>query len=98
LLDCDSGSIVELFDSHGMPPASPAAHPTGSGGEPVRFVSSDLRNADQWLHDAGVRAIGPPHTLHSGPNAGQTVVDFVSPWGLKLQLVSWGSDVITAGP
>jgi catechol 2,3-dioxygenase-like lactoylglutathione lyase family enzyme len=95
LLACDSGSIVELFDNHGAP--SPA-HPVSSGDEPIRFVSNDVRNADQWLRGAGARVIGSPHTLSSGPDAGQTVVDFVSPWGLRLQLVSWGSNVTTAGP
>lgn len=97
LMVCDSDSIVEIFDNHGIVSPS-SARPTGSRDEPVRFVSNDVRNADRWLRNAGVRVIGPPHTLSSGPDAGQTVVDFVSPWGLRLQLVSWGSNVATAGP
>jgi catechol 2,3-dioxygenase-like lactoylglutathione lyase family enzyme len=98
LLACDSGSIVELFDNHGAASPSPARHPKNSGDEPIQFISDDVANADQWLRRAGVRVLGSPQTLTSGPHAGQTVVNFVSPWGLRLQLVSWKTNAITAGP
>jgi catechol 2,3-dioxygenase-like lactoylglutathione lyase family enzyme len=97
LMACDSDSIVELFDDHGTASPSPA-HRAGKRDEPLRFVSSDVRNADQWLRSAGVRVIGSPHTLRSGPDAGQTAVDFMSPWGLRLQLVSLNSNVAAVGP
>lgn len=98
LLSCDSGSIVELVDNHGRASPARASQSLNTSGEPIRFISGNVANADRWLRNEGVRVVGTPQTLTSGPDAGQTVVNFVSPWGLRLQLVGWASDVATAGP
>jgi catechol 2,3-dioxygenase-like lactoylglutathione lyase family enzyme len=86
LLACDAGSVVELFDDRGVSP-SPAS---GRAGQPLQFVSDDVQHASEWLRHAGVGVSGAPHRLTSGPLAGRMVLDFVSPWGLRLQLL--GSD------
>jgi catechol 2,3-dioxygenase-like lactoylglutathione lyase family enzyme len=80
LLSCDAGSIVELFAI-----ASPSA-PTGTA-QPLQFVSADVRHADKWLRHQGASVSGAPHRLTSGPLTGRMVLDFVAPWGLRLQLV-----------
>lgn len=82
LLSCDAGSIVELF-------AISASSPTGPA-QPLQFVSADVRHADHWLRHQGARVSGAPHRLTSGPLAGRMVLDFVAPWGLRLQLVDSG--------
>ncbi len=97
LLSCDSGSLIELSEASHIAPA-PEVNQSDRGDEPVRFTSDDVANAAQWLRHQGVQIIGFPQILSSGPQAGQTVVNFVSPWGLKLQLVGSDAKVITAGP
>lgn len=86
LLSCDAGSVVELFDNRGISP-SPASSRTE---QPLQFVSDDVQHASEWLRRTGVNVGGSPHRLTSGPLAGRMVLDFVSPWGLRLQLL--GSD------
>jgi len=97
LLTCDSGSIVELFDNHATAMPSPLRHAAPSDDGPVQFISGNVGNADQWLRRSGVRVVGSPRKLRSGPLAGKTVVNFVSPWGQQLQLVGWETNVATAG-
>jgi catechol 2,3-dioxygenase-like lactoylglutathione lyase family enzyme len=86
LLSCDAGSVVELFDNRGIS-SSPAS---GRADQPLQFVSGDVQHASEWLRHAGVGVSGSPHRLTSGPLAGRMALDFVSPWGLRLQLL--GSD------
>jgi catechol 2,3-dioxygenase-like lactoylglutathione lyase family enzyme len=78
LLSCDTGSIVELFDNHDASTAP---------GQPLRFVSDDVRHGGEWLRREGATVNGSPHRLTSGPLAGRMVLDFKSPWGMPLQLL-----------
>ncbi|HEV7123407.1 MAG TPA: VOC family protein [Rhodanobacter sp.] len=84
LLSCDAGSIIELF---AIPPSSAPTAPA----QPLQFVSADVRHADKWLRRQGARVSGAPHRLTFGPLAGRMVLDFVAPWGLRLQLVDSGA-------
>jgi catechol 2,3-dioxygenase-like lactoylglutathione lyase family enzyme len=86
LLSCDAGSVVELFDNRGISPS----YASRRAEQPLQFVSDDVQHASEWLRHAGVDVSGPPHQLTSGPLAGRMALDFVSPWGLRLQLL--GSD------
>lgn len=86
LLACDEGSIVELFDERGASP-SPARSSQERASRTLRFVTDDVAHADQWLRHEGVDVSGAPRRLTSGPLAGRLALDFVSPWGLHLQLL-----------
>jgi catechol 2,3-dioxygenase-like lactoylglutathione lyase family enzyme len=99
LLLCDSDTVVELIDAHGMyfPVPASAHHATDHGSEPITFTADNVAHADHWLRHEGVQVIGAPVTLTSGPHAGQTVVNFVAPWGLRLRLVGrYPSQLATA--
>lgn len=87
LLLCGQGFVVELA-------ASPAhADPDKPGtGTPIQLVSDDLPGAARSLRHE-VSNIGQPRTLRSG----QTAVDFVTPWGLHMELVSRQADARVAG-
>ncbi|WP_108473202.1 VOC family protein [Rhodanobacter thiooxydans] len=83
LMSCDAGSVIELFDNRGSSPSSvsrPAVRP-------LQFVSDDVLHAGQWLQHDGASVTGTPHRMASGPLAGRMVLDFVAPWGLRLQLI-----------
>jgi catechol 2,3-dioxygenase-like lactoylglutathione lyase family enzyme len=98
LLLCDSGTVVELFDEHGARSLSSARHSTDRGNEPIQFGADDVAHADQWLRREGVQVIGTSETMKTGPHAGQTVVNFVTPWGLQLQLVGWNKSQLATAP
>lgn len=93
LLSCDAGSVVELFDNSGVSP-SPAS---GRAERPLQFVSDDVQHASEWLRHTGVSVGGSPHRLTSGPLAGRMVLDFVSPWGLRLQLLGNDANAPASG-
>ena len=93
LLSCDAGSVVELFDNRGVSP-SPAS---GRAERPLQFVSDDVQHASEWLRHTGVNVSGSPYRLTSGPLAGRMVLDFVSPWGLRLQLLGNDANAPASG-
>lgn len=86
LVSCGAGSVIELFDDRDSAPSFAPHRAT----PPLQFVSDDVLHAAQWLQRDGVSVIGLPHRAASGPLAGRMVLDFLAPWGLRLQLV--GSD------
>jgi catechol 2,3-dioxygenase-like lactoylglutathione lyase family enzyme len=94
LLACESGTIVELVQNSASPASS--QKPARQRDEPVRFTSANVAGAGQWLGRKGVRVIGSPHTLTSGPHAGMTIVNFEAPWGLRLQLAGWDTNMASA--
>lgn len=97
LLSCEADQIIELSASRGA--ASPAfVSATSADDTPVQFFADDAASVGNWLKHEGVRMLGPPHTLRAGPHAGQLAVDFLSPWGLHMRVVSWHTNTITAGP
>lgn len=96
LLFCDAGQIVELNGRHAAASTAPALA-ANAGDAPIQFVTDDAASVGNWLRREGVQTVGAPHTLVSGPRTGWVAVDFVSPWGLHMQLVSWNADVMTVG-
>jgi catechol 2,3-dioxygenase-like lactoylglutathione lyase family enzyme len=98
LLLCDSGTVVELFDEHGVHSLSLARHALDHGSEPITFSADNVAHADRWLRREGVQVIGAPITVTTGPHAGQTVVNFVTPWGLRLQLVGRSPSQLATAP
>jgi Glyoxalase/Bleomycin resistance protein/Dioxygenase superfamily. len=98
LLLCDSGTVVELFDAHAVHSPSPARHATDHGSETIAFSADNVAHADRWLRREGVKVVGTPVVAVTGPHAGQTVVNFVTPWGLRLQLVGRSPTQVATAP
>jgi hypothetical protein len=97
LLLCDAGTVVELFDNHAVH-SFPGRHSPDRSDEPIQFSADDVTHAGQWLRREGVTVIGAPVTVTTGPHAGQTLVNFVTPWGLQLQLVGWNRSQVATAP
>ncbi len=91
LLSCDTGSIVELVDNHGVSTTS------GAADQPLRFVSNDVLHDREWLEREGATVDVFPRRLTSGPLSGRMVLDFVSPWGMPLQLLDSRADTPVDG-
>ncbi len=87
LLDCGHGTIVELARI-----SAAAAHPDGDGkrrpAQAISLVTENAATAAQWLRAHHVQVLGPPRKVRRGPEAGLIVVNFLAPWGQRLQLVS----------
>lgn len=87
LLACTPGSVVELT-------TAPTSRPSGHPGNPIQLMSDDPAATAHSLRQKGLSSVGKQRRLASG----QTAVDFVAPWGLRLQLVSRVADARIATP
>jgi len=87
LLACTPGSVVELT-------TAPAGRTSVYPGNPIQLMSDDPAATAHSLRQKGLSRIGKQRRLASG----QTAVDLVAPWGLRLQLVSRAADARIATP
>jgi catechol 2,3-dioxygenase-like lactoylglutathione lyase family enzyme len=86
---CKNGSNFEIFEYHA--PDQRATQPKNSdiGGHHLAFYVDDFDAAFTYLKEKGVRLLGEPTVRSVGPNAGQTWIYFLSPWGMQFELVSF---------
>ncbi|WP_158884433.1 VOC family protein [Rhodanobacter sp. L36] len=80
MLDCGDGSTVELIHRNN----TRAVEPT------VVFTTDNATAAAMWLRAHRVSIVGQPVRLADGVDSERVVVDFVTPWGQPMQLVSHG--------
>jgi catechol 2,3-dioxygenase-like lactoylglutathione lyase family enzyme len=59
------------------------------GGHHVALYVDDISSAISCLKGKGVRVLGEPTVRAHGPNAGQTWIYFLAPWGMQFELVSF---------
>jgi catechol 2,3-dioxygenase-like lactoylglutathione lyase family enzyme len=86
---CKFGPNFEIFqyeapDQDHTPPRN-----SDVGGHHLAFYVDDFDAAVAYLSAKGVRLLGKPTVRTAGPNAGQTWIYFLSPWGMQFELVSY---------
>jgi catechol 2,3-dioxygenase-like lactoylglutathione lyase family enzyme len=86
---CKHGSNFEIFEYQA--PDQNLIQPRNSdvGGHHLAFYVDDFDAAVAYLSEKGVRLLGTPTVRTAGPNAGQTWIYFLSPWGMQFELVSF---------
>lgn len=86
---CKHGANFEIFQYEA--PDQNAVQPKNSdiGGHHLAFYVDDFYIALEYLQQKGVRLLGQPTVRTAGPNAGQTWIYFLTPWGMQLELVSY---------
>lgn len=88
-LRCKNGSNFEIFEYES--PDQNLTQPKNSdiGGHHLAFYVDDFPAAVVYLKEKGVRLLGEPTVRTAGPNAGQTWIYFLTPWGMQLEMVSF---------
>jgi len=88
-LRCGHGSNFEIFEYES--PGQDRQQPLNSdvGGHHLAFYVDDFEAALAHLKAHDVRFMGEPTVRTAGPNAGQTWVYFLTPWGMQCELVSF---------
>lgn len=86
---CKHGSNFEVFQ-YESPDQNPVIPKNSDiGGHHLAFYVDDFDVALAWLKEKGVKVLGSPTVRTIGPNAGQTWIYFLSPWGMQFELVSF---------
>jgi len=89
LLRCGNGSNIELLEYRA--PNQKTARPRNSdaSGHHIAFYVDDIAKAAAYLKKNGVKTFLGPFTVKGGPAAGQTILYFLAPWGLQMELISY---------
>lgn len=86
---CFNGSNYEVFEYEAPDQAASGPRNSDVGGHHLALYVDDVPVAVEHLKAHGIRVLGEPTYRSSGPNAGQTWVYFLAPWGLQFELVSF---------
>ena len=91
LVRCGAGSNIELFQYEA--PDQKDAIPKNSdvGGHHIAFYVDDIGKAAAYLKSKNVKTLAGPLPVKEGPAAGQTILYFMAPWGLQMELITYPS-------
>ncbi|KFF02954.1 VOC family protein [Flavobacterium reichenbachii] len=89
MINAGTGASIELFsyeDNKGS-----LVHPNSDdiGASHIAFYTADINAAVKYLKAKGVKILGEPFLTPSGDTAGESWVYFETPWGSKMELVSY---------
>lgn len=85
---CGNGTNIELFQYEAPDQKTEVPRNSDVGGHHLAFYVDDIHAAIKHLKENGVRVLGEPTVVTSGPTAGLTWIYFLAPWGLNLEIVS----------
>lgn len=89
MINAGTGASIEVFsyaDNKGS-----KVHPNSDdiGASHIAFYTSDINASVKYLKSKGVKVLGEPFLTPSGDTAGESWVYFETPWGSKMELVSY---------
>ncbi len=89
MINAGTGASIEVFsyaDNKGS-----KVHPNSDdiGASHIAFYTSDINESVKYLKSKGVKILGEPYLTPSGDTAGESWVYFETPWGSKMELVSY---------
>ena len=83
------GVLIELWEYAAPDLRTEMPRNCDAGGHHVGFKVVDIDDAVERLRQyPGVRVLGEPSTITSGPLIGRRWVYFLTPWGLQLELAT----------
>ena len=59
------------------------------GGYHIAFYVDDIKAAKDYLDSKGMKTLFGPFLVNEGPAAGQTILYFLAPWGLQMEIISY---------
>ncbi|MBF4505270.1 VOC family protein [Flavobacterium sp. JLP] len=89
MINAGTGASIEVFsyaDNKGS-----KVHPNSDdiGASHIAFYTADISESVKYLKSKGVKILGEPFLTPSGDTAGESWVYFETPWGSKMELVSY---------
>lgn len=89
LIRIGHGSNLELFEYEAPDQCRIEAKNSDIGAFHVALYVHDIHAAKAYLDEQGIETRLGPIPIEAGPNAGQSILYFQSPWGLQMELISY---------
>jgi catechol 2,3-dioxygenase-like lactoylglutathione lyase family enzyme len=89
LVRCGTGSNIELFQYSSPDQKDMTPRNSDIGGYHIAFYVDDIQAAKDYLISKGVKTFFGPFPVKEGPAAGQSIVYFLAPWGLQMELITY---------
>ncbi|HEV2551418.1 MAG TPA: VOC family protein [Stellaceae bacterium] len=89
MLRCGAGSNIELFEYASPDQKTVLPKNSDVGGYHIAFYVDDINKAATYLQAHGVRTLAGPLPVKEGPAAGQTILYFLTPWGMQCELITY---------
>lgn len=89
MINAGNGASIEVFEYADNKGSLNHPNADDAGASHIAFYVNDITAAVQYLKSKGVKILGEPFTMSSGDTAGESWVYFETPWGSKMELVSY---------
>lgn len=89
MVKAGTGANIELFEYQENKGSSQQPGGDDIGASHIAFYTNDISKSVAYLKSKGVQFFGEPFLMPSGDTEGETWVYFVTPWGSKMELVSY---------
>jgi len=89
MVRCGYGSNIELFQYEAPEQATALPKNSDIGGHHIALYVDDIEKAAEYLKAKGVQTLKGPIPITEGPAAGQSILYFLTPWGLQMELISY---------
>ncbi|MRX69796.1 Catechol 2,3-dioxygenase [Flavobacterium resistens] len=89
MINAGNGASIEVFEYAENKGSINHPNTDDIGASHIAFYVNDINAAVQYLKSKGLKILGEPFTTPSGDTAGESWVYFETPWGSKMELVSY---------
>ena len=89
MVRCGYGSNIELFQYQSPDQSKTLPKNSDIGGHHIALYVDDIDKAAEYLKSKNVKTMQGPIPVKEGPAAGQSILYFLTPWGLQMELISY---------
>ena len=89
MVRCGYGSNIELFQYKSPDQATAMPKNSDYGGHHIALYVDDIAKAAEYLRSKNVKTMQGPIPVNEGPAAGQSILYFLTPWGMQMELISY---------
>jgi len=89
MVRCGYGSNIELFQYQSPDQAKTLPKNSDIGGHHIALYVDDIAKAAEYLRSKNVQTMQGPIPVNEGPAAGQSILYFLTPWGMQMELISY---------
>nr|WP_246799702.1 VOC family protein [Bradyrhizobium sp. CCBAU 51753] len=89
MVRCGYGSNIELFQYESPDQAKTLPKNSDIGGHHIALYVDDIAKAAEYLRSKNVKTMQGPIPVNEGPASGQSILYFLTPWGMQMELISY---------